>query len=264
MEWELGNISPGDYGTFELIVLVSTQAAPGNEITNQVEVSVVQEEENDKNNFSSWSTQISNPIPTLTSLNPSVKTAGDPSFTLTIEGSNFVDGFSTVRWNGVDRTTTFVSSTQLQAAITAADIASAGTASVTVFNSAPGGGESNALTFTIDPAPNPVATLNSLNPASTTAGGPAFTLTVNGTNFVNGVSTVRWNGVDRTTTFVSSTQLQAAITAADIATPGSASFTVFNTAPGGGISNELEFVINDELPIPVTGGDMIFLPMVGR
>ena len=64
--------------------------------------------------------------------------------------------------------------------------------------------------------------LNSLNPSSAIAGGPAFTLTVSGSNFVSN-STVRWNGANRTTTFVSSSQLTAAIPAADIATQGTAS-----------------------------------------
>ena len=84
--------------------------------------------------------------PTLTSLSPSSAVAGGPAFTLTVNGSNFVSG-SVVRWNGANRTTTFVSATQLTAAITAADIAAAGSASVTVQN--PGGAVSNALTFTI-------------------------------------------------------------------------------------------------------------------
>ena len=56
-------------------------------------------------------------------------------------------------WNGSSRTTTIVSSTQATALITAADIATAGTASVTVVSPAPGGGTSNAQTFTINPAP---------------------------------------------------------------------------------------------------------------
>jgi hypothetical protein len=47
----------------------------------------------------------------------------------------------------LNRTTTFVSSTQLTAAIPAANIASAGTAQVKVFNPTPGGGASNAQTF---------------------------------------------------------------------------------------------------------------------
>jgi hypothetical protein len=55
-----------------------------------------------------------------------------------------------VRWNGSNRSATFVGGTQVRAAITAADILNAGTAQVTVVNPAPGGGTSNALTFTIN------------------------------------------------------------------------------------------------------------------
>ena len=173
---------------------------------------------------------------TLTTLSPSSAAAGGPAFTLTVNGSNFVNG-SVVSWNGANRTTTFVSATQLTAAIPAADIAAAGSASVTVQN--PGGAVSNALTFTISSASTP--TLTTLSPSSAAAGGPAFTLTVNGSNFVNG-SVVSWNGANRTTTFVSATQLTAAIPAADIAAAGSASVTVQN--PGGAISNALTFTIS--------------------
>src|SRR3970282_689284 len=143
-----------------------------------------------------------------------------------------------------DRTTTFISSTQLTAAIPASDLATAGTAQVTVFNPAPGGGTSNATPFTIN---NPVPTITSLAPSSALAGDPAFTLTVNGTNFVSG-SVVRWNGSDRTTTFLSSTQLTAAIPASDLATAGTAQVTVFNPAPGGGTSNATPFTINNPVP----------------
>jgi len=92
-----------------------------------------------------------NPVPVLDSLTPDDATEGEPAFTLGVTGSNFILS-SVVRWDGSDRTTTFLSSTQLEAAITATDIAAAGTASVTVFNPSPGGGTSNALTFTIAPA----------------------------------------------------------------------------------------------------------------
>jgi YVTN family beta-propeller protein len=54
-----------------------------------------------------------------------------------------------VRWNGSDRPTTSNGSINgLTAQISASDIAAAGTAEVTVFNPAPGGGSSNPLTFT--------------------------------------------------------------------------------------------------------------------
>jgi hypothetical protein len=181
-----------------------------------------------------------NPVPTTTGLSPSSTPAEGAAFALTVNGTGFVSG-STVNWNGSSRTTTYVSATQLTAAITAADIATAGTASVTVANPAPGGGTSNAQTFTIN---NAVLTTTGLSPTSATAGGAGFTLTVNGTAFVSG-STVNWNGSGRTTTYVSATQLTAAITAADIATPGTASVTVVNPAPGGGTSNAQTFTMNN-------------------
>jgi hypothetical protein len=186
---------------------------------------------------------ITNPSPTISSISPATAVAGSGGFTLTITGTNFVNG-SVVRWNGSPRTTTFVSSTRLEAAIPASDIVTAGTANVTVFNPAPGGGESGAATFTIN---NPAPTISSISPATTVAGSGNFTLTITGTNFVNG-AVVRWNGSDRTTTFVSSTQLTAAIPASDVATAGTANVTVFNPAPGGGTSNTATFTITNPLP----------------
>ncbi len=382
------------------------------------------------------------PVPTTTGLAPSSGTAGGAAFTLSVNGTGFISG-SVVRWNGADRTTTFVSATQLQAAIPASDIATAGTATVTVFTASPGGGTSNPQSFSIqaaasaffddfnradgatlangwiektpaafslvgnavnkaatgtgyadnlvyrpaseaildgeasvevrftslplnyaqlfvrgqtatisnagaysgyllfidnDPgralldrvengafvqlaqialnpqlnttdtyrlrlratgtnpvalnafverltgtgwqmigqatvndaaatrfttagtvgfsghveggsyrydnftrtsfdgsAGNPVPATTSITPSSATAGGAGFTLIVNGTGFVSG-SVVRWNGADRATTFVSATQLQAAIPASDIATAGTRGVTVFTPAPGGGVS----------------------------
>ncbi len=91
-----------------------------------------------------------NPAPALTALNPSSAVAGRQGFTLTATGSNLISG-SVLRWNGADRTTTFVSGTQLAASIPASDIAAAGSAQVAVFNPSPGGGTSTALTFAISP-----------------------------------------------------------------------------------------------------------------
>jgi hypothetical protein len=84
----------------------------------------------------------------LVLISPSTTVAGSGGFTLIITGTNFVTN-SVVRWNGNDLTTGFVSSTVLTAIIPASDVATAGTANVTVFNPAPGGGESGAVTFTI-------------------------------------------------------------------------------------------------------------------
>ena len=186
-----------------------------------------------------------NPVPTLAGLNPNTGVAGGPNFTITVTGSNFINT-SVVRWNGDTRQTTFVSATQLTVVIGAADITTAGTRSVTVQNPAPGGGTSNALTFTVN---NPLPTIASLSPTNAQAGSAAFTLTINGTGFLPG-STVNWNGSARTTNFVSGTQLLAQITAADIATAGTAQITVTNAAPGGGTSTAQAFTITQPNPVP--------------
>lgn len=184
-----------------------------------------------------------NPFPVLTSLLPDTTAAGSPAFTLTVNGSNFING-SVVQWNGQPRTTTFINSTQLTASIPASDVLTAGQATITVFNPAPGGGLSAPLVFTITAAPNPLPSITSLAPNSVNAGSPAFTLTVNGAGFVSN-SVVRWNGQNRTTTFINGTQLTAQIPATDVQTAGTAEVTVFNAMPGGGLSNPLTFGIND-------------------
>jgi uncharacterized repeat protein (TIGR01451 family) len=93
-----------------------------------------------------------NPVPVLNSVSPDSVMAGGPAFSLTIQGSDFVPG-SSVRWNGSGRTTTYVSATTLTASIPAADITGSGTARVTVFNPAPGGGTSSEAAITISGTP---------------------------------------------------------------------------------------------------------------
>jgi hypothetical protein len=193
---------------------------------------------------------VNNPLPTITSLSPNTLVAGGAAFTLTVNGTNFTST-SQVKFNGTARTTTFVSATQITAAILASDIATSGNANVTVTNPAPGGGTTTNFVFVITSAPNPVPTLTSISPTSATAGGAAFTLTVNGTNYVAS-SVVNFNGSARTTTVVSATQLTAGITAADIATAGSFPITVFNPAPGGGTSSAINLAVNNPVPTITT------------
>ena len=83
-----------------------------------------------------------------TSLDPSGAPSGGPAFNLWVYGSNFMAG-SVVRWNGSDRPTTVVDASTAEAQIPASDIVAPGTAAVTVFNPAPGGGSSNPSTFII-------------------------------------------------------------------------------------------------------------------
>jgi hypothetical protein len=189
-------------------------------------------------NSTSVTFTVDNPLPVTSSLSPSSALAGGSALTLTVQGSNFIPR-SKVQWNGVDLVTTFVSADQLTATLPGSDIKNAGTGEVTVFNPAPGGGVSNAQTFTVK---NPVPSLTKLSPSEATAGGPGFTLTLTGTNFVS-TSQVMWNGSVLSTTFVKKTELQAAVAASDIATAGTAQVDVTNPAPGGGTSNVLSFEI---------------------
>jgi hypothetical protein len=186
---------------------------------------------------------IDNPLPTASSLSPASATEGGAAFTLTVTGTNFVSS-SAVEWKGKELKTTYVSGTKLTAPVPAGDIAKTGTASVTVMNPTPGGGASSALTFTID---NPLPTATKLSPASATAGGAAFTLTVTGTNFISS-SAVEWKGKELKTTYVNSTKLTASVPASDIAAGGTPSVTVMNPTPGGGTSNGLTFTINNLAP----------------
>ena len=87
-----------------------------------------------------------NPAPFISQpLFPPALAPGGPAFVLTVNGTGFVAG-SVVSWNGTPLTTTFVNSDELQAAVPGADIASPGTASVTVSS---GGVSSNVVYFEI-------------------------------------------------------------------------------------------------------------------
>ncbi|MDD1653185.1 MAG: lectin like domain-containing protein [Methanomicrobiales archaeon] len=182
-----------------------------------------------------------NPLPTLSSLSPATATRGGSDFTLTVTGSGFISS-SKIRWNGAERPTTPVSATQLKATMYAADIAVKGSYPVTVFTPAPGGGTSSPLGFSVtDPPP----TISRFSPASAYAGGTFFTLQLDGDGFVSGAR-VRWNGVERPTTFVSASRLTAAIPDGDIAAQGTAQITAVN--PDGAASDTVTFTTNTPLP----------------
>jgi hypothetical protein len=101
-----------------------------------------------------------NPVPLVTGpLAPISIAPGSAGFELKVNGAGFVTA-SVVNWNGSPRATTFVSASQLQAAILASDVAAAGTAYITVSNPAPGGGKSNVANFNVA-LPSPSVGFNS-------------------------------------------------------------------------------------------------------
>jgi len=179
-------------------------------------------------------------VPTILNLAPTSINAGSGGFTLTVNGTGFSAITSSVNWNGGPRATTFVSSTQVTAAIPASDLTSAGVNGVTVDNAF---GRSNVALFTVRP------TITSLSPPSAIAGGPAFTLLVNGAGFICDGDLVLWNGSARPATGCTGTQLAVTIPASDIVSGGSASIIVESN---GVQSSPATFVINN--PVPVISG----------
>ena len=104
-----------------------------------------------------------------------------------------------------------------------------------------------AISFAPTGASNPVPSITSFSPATVTALGPGFTLTVNGSNFVPG-SKVYFGGLGRLTTFVSPTQLTANIFPTDILLGGSAVVFVFNPLPVGGVSESVAYPVLNPTP----------------
>ena len=98
------------------------------------------------------------------------------------------------------------------------------------------------------PVPHQAMPILAFSPYSVASGSPDFTLTVNGSGFVPG-ATVRLNGSDRPTTYLNGGQLNAAISAADVASGGNKAIQVFIPAPGGGLSASAGLVVYARSPL---------------
>ena len=159
--------------------------------------------------------------PVVLTLSPQSVTAGNPTLTLTVNGTGFAAS-STVEVNGNVVQTTFVNSAQLTALVPASFMVAAGILQVTVVN--PPNLVSNIAMF-------PVGSIfiSSLSPNSAKAGGAAFTLTVSGALFTSS-SVVEFNGSALPTTFVNANTVTAAVPASAIASPGTVQVDVANTA----------------------------------
>ena len=85
------------------------------------------------------------------------------------------------------------------------------------------------------PTAGNVPAISQLSPNATTAGGPSFAMTVNGSSF-GGKAVVNWNGTPLTSTTISSKQMTATVPAAMIASPATVQITVTNPGtPGTGL-----------------------------
>ena len=185
-----------------------------------------------------------NPTPSLASATPSSATAGAAATQVTLAGSGFISS-SAIQWNGTALTTTFVSSSSLQATIPASDLADGTTAKLTVESPTSGGGTSAVVSFTVN---NPVPAITSITPTNATSGSPDLLITINGSGFVPS-TVVNWNAASLKTTFINTTQLTTTLPAADLATASEATITAQNPAPSGGTSPGVKFDIKGPAPL---------------
>src|SRR5205085_9853860 len=89
-----------------------------------------------------------NQVPVLSSVRPLGAVAGANATTLTVRGTNFASG-ATINFNGVARQTTAVDANTLAATVSAPELATSGSASITVTTPGAQGGVSNPLPFVI-------------------------------------------------------------------------------------------------------------------
>jgi uncharacterized protein (TIGR03437 family) len=186
--------------------------------------------------------------PVLNAISPNSSSTGSSNVTVIATGIGFTQSDALLaNANGTQFAlpTTFISSTTLAAQLPATALASVGSVSVMVSDIAAGTSSRSQL-FTVKAGATATPVITSLSPASATAGGPSFTLTVNGSGFSSGAAIV-WNGSALPTAVAGATQLTAVVPANWIAAAGSVSVTVINS--DGTNSAPAAFSITPILPV---------------
>jgi len=184
-------------------------------------------------------------VPTLTGLAP-VAGALFQTLDVVFTGTGFANGVSTVNV-GADitiNTVTVNSATQLTANLTISGVAATGARNFSVTNT-PAGGTSGNQSFTVN---NPAPTLTNVSPSSTAKPAISEILTLTGTGFVTGVSTVNFSSTQGLSNIVvaviSSTQITVTLDVSNGSNTGTRTISVTNAGPGGGTSLTANWAIN--------------------
>jgi len=191
-----------------------------------------------------------NPAPIVTSVSPASLPSRETDQIVMLTGTGFVPGSQVL-----DFPTTYISSTQLQVLIPAAEPAFAavgGVISLQVTNPAPGGGTDTFALAVIGLAPQ----ITSISQTSVPAGSFGFLMTINGSGFYQYSDSV-WNGPtgqsvvsgapDGGLVFVSPNQIIVPIPDFLLTEPGTATIQIENAGNGNGVgnvfSNAVQFTI---------------------
>ena len=138
-------LAPGFVGLYQVNAEIPAGAPTGNAVPLVLTIGGVQ-----SNSVtiavSDGQSASSNPVPAISSLSPSSFDLDADSTTVTIVGSGFTQA-STVTLNGVAKTATYVSASQLTVLVTFNDFPSEGEYPLVVTNPAPGGGSSSPYMF---------------------------------------------------------------------------------------------------------------------
>jgi CSLREA domain-containing protein len=178
--------------------------------------------------------------PSIDGTFPASLLAGSGEQWLTVQGHNFsqrADASTVALWNGAARETYVQSGHTLQMLLTAGDLSSAGTGTITIrTTSLP---DSDPATVVIRPAgQNPIAHLDTL-------ANQGAQLLISGSDFVTGAQ-VRRNGKALPTTFVNAFVLVASVNVEDLRTGG----MVDVVNPGAGASNQIIMAQSEVMFLP--------------
>lgn len=196
---------------------------------------------------SSLTLTVNNPVPAISSLEPSGALVNSPSLTVSVHGAGFVAG-SQVFWTGtIPLTTVWSGPSLLLVDVPASLLAAEGEFSITVQSAPPGGGQSGATFSVIDPVP----VLTGIDPDGAEWGSPEFTLGVTGSNFSFNVW-VLWGDVRLLATVVSREFVQVSIPAEYLTTIGEVPIRVANGAYTlDGVDYFVEFISTDSRPFTI-------------
>ncbi len=194
---------------------------------------------------------VNSPVPVITAISPRYLVPGSAA-TIKITGTGF-ESNSVVLWNGSARPTTLASSTSLQVALSASDLQSQGTGSLTVSNPAPAASTSPAAQLTVTFTPVPVIQSVSITSVPGNSGScPQLQVTITGQNFLSD-STIQANGVSLQNILYggNSTNLINYLPVGFVSQPGALSFTVTN--PGQ------VAIVSDPFPYSATSAPALAL-----
>jgi hypothetical protein len=195
--------------------------------------------------------QINYPAPAILSLSPASITAGQPTFTLTVIGQQFVPA-SQILWDGsAEFQTLYTDVHTLTALIPASLITTGKVVPISVDTPQPGGGTTLTVNFTVNNSSSPVPSITSISPATAIAGSGSVTVHITGTGFVP-ASVVTVNGASLPTDYSNSTILLASIPSSLFNATGTLTVAIFNPQPNGGVSNVVLLPVYSPQPSLIT------------